>query len=43
MTSTANRYCEVLGIKVPDLAVVKNSRDAECYAMLALLCRGRVA
>jgi hypothetical protein len=42
MTSTTNRYCEALGIKVPDLAVAKNARDANCYAMLivVLLERG---
>lgn len=38
----SNRYCEALGIRVPDLAVAKDSRDANWYTLLivVLLERG---
>lgn len=42
MTNGTNPYCEALGIKVPNLEVAKESRDANYYALLivVLLERG---
>jgi hypothetical protein len=42
MTNGTNPYCEALGIKVPNLEVAKESRDANDYALLivVLLERG---
>ena len=42
MTSTANPYCEALGIEVPNLEGAKESRDANYYSLLivVLLERG---
>lgn len=42
MTSTTNPYCGVLGIKVPNVEVAKESRDANYYSLLivVLLERG---
>ena len=42
MTRTTNPYCEALGIKVPNLEVAKDRRDANYYPLLlvALLERG---
>ena len=34
---SSNPYCKVLGIKVPDLAIVKDSRDANYYALLIVV------
>ncbi len=43
MTSTANPYCEALGIKVPNLEKARESRDANYYSLLivVLLERGQ--
>lgn len=38
MTTTANRYCEALGIEVPDLARARHSSDANNYALLIVVC-----
>jgi hypothetical protein len=40
--TTANPYCDALGIQVPSLEVAKNSPDANYYSLLivALLERG---
>ncbi len=42
MTTESNPYCEALGIRVPNLARAKESRDANTYALLivVLLERG---
>ena len=43
--STANGYCEALGIPVPRLEVAQHSPDANTYSLLivALLERGPLA
>jgi hypothetical protein len=37
MTNGTNPYCEALGIKVPNLEVAKESRDANDYALLIVV------